>query len=584
MITLVRLTGFAKKYWILLLASFICLLATIAFALAMPWFLRMAIDTIDPANYQGSRSFLTQMALAVVGASILRGIFAYGQSYLSEVASQKTAYDIRNALYDRLQRLCFSYHDVNQTGQLMSRATADVEAVRMFVSMGLVGLLQYIAMTAGIVTILVIINWQLALMSMAVLPVIAAVAIFLNKRMRPIWTGIQQMIGKLGIILEENLTGVTIVKAFSRQKDESRKFANQTRELYNRQRARAQILAINMPLMVMLMTIPVALILWYGGRQIIGDALTIGELTQFIFYLGILIVPTRRLGMLTNVFSRSASAGQRIMEILDAESSIIQKPDAIDIDNVKGQVAFDNVTFKYNAVSPALKKATFEVSPGQTVAMIGASGSGKSTIANLLPRFYDVSSGNITIDGIDIRDITLPSLRNNVGIAQQDIFLFSASIRDNIAYGLTDATDEQIIDASKAAHLHEFIETLPQGYNTWVGERGVNLSGGEKQRLSIARTLLMNTPILILDDSTSSVDIKTEHIIIEALNRLIEGRTTFIITHRLPIIRNADLILVLEHGHILEQGNHDQLISGDGLYKQIYESQLLMLDGQESSE
>jgi ATP-binding cassette subfamily B protein len=578
MITLVRLTGFAKKYWIWLLTAFICLIATTALALAMPWFLQLAIDT---AIDQGDRPFLIQMALAVVGASIFRGIFAYGQTYLSEVASQKTAYDIRNSLYDRLQRLCFSYHDANQTGQLMSRATADVEAVRMFISMGIVWLLQYIVMSAGIVAILVIINWKLAMISLAALPIIATAAIILNKRMRPIWTGIQQMIAKLGIILEENLTGVVIVKAFSRQKDESRKFAGQANALYDKQRTRARILAVYMPLMVMLMTIPTALILWYGGRQIIGNTLTPGQLTQFIFYLAILIMPTRRLGMVTNVFSRAASAGQRIMEILDAQSSIQEKQDALDIADTIGSVAFNNVTFKYNAISPALKKASFEVRPGQTVALIGASGSGKSTIANLIPRFYDVSSGNITIDEVDIRDITLTSLRRNVGIAQQDIFLFSATIRDNIAYGSIDATEEQMINASKAAHLHEFIESLPQGYNTWVGERGVNLSGGEKQRLSIARTLLMNTPILILDDSTSSVDIKTEHIILEALNRLIKGRTTFIITHRLPIIKNADLILVLEDGHIVEQGKHDELMNNDGLYKRIYQSQLSMLQSEQ---
>jgi ATP-binding cassette subfamily B protein len=454
MITLVRLIGFAKKYWIWLLAAFICLLGTTVFALTMPWFLQMAIDTVID---QGNSTDLIWLGVAVIGVSVMRGIFAYGESYLSEVASQKTAYEIRNLLYDRLQRLCFSYHDSNQTGQLMSRATADVEAVRMFFSMGIIGLLQYIALTAGITTILVIINWKLALISLAVLPLIGSIAIILNNRMRPVWMGIQQLIAKLGTTLEENLTGVVVVKAFSRQKDESAKFANKAQQLYSQQRKGARILSLTVPLMVLLMTIPIALILWYGGRQIIGGNLSVGQLTQFMFYLGILIMPTRRLGMLTNVFSRAASAGQRIMEILDTESSIQEKPDAIDITGVNGHVTFSNVTFKYNAISPALKKASFEVLPGQTVALIGASGSGKSTIANLLPRFYDVSGGSITIDSVDIRDIKLQSLRQNVGIAQQDIFLFSASIRDNIAYGSTNATEEQIVNASKAAHLHEFI-------------------------------------------------------------------------------------------------------------------------------
>jgi len=323
-----------------------------------------------------------------------------------------------------------------------------------------------------------------------------------------------------------------------------------------------------------LVSLPTALILWYGGRQVIDGSLTIGNLTQFILYLGMLAWPIRRLGFLANLLSRTVSAGQRILEILDAESAVQEKPNAIELGSVKGEVCFEDVSFSYNSMAPALNNINFSVQPGELVALVGDSGSGKSTIANLIPRFYDTSSGRITIDGIDIRDVTMASLRKNVVTAQQDVFLFSATIRDNIAYGAVNADMEQIVAVAKAAYLHDFIQSLPDGYNTWVGERGITLSGGEKQRLVIARTLLVNPSILILDDSTSSVDAETEHLIRQALDKLIKGRTTFIITHRLPIIKNADLILMLKEGQIVERGRHNELMARNDLYRQIYQSQL----------
>ncbi len=568
---LLRLAVFTQKYWARLLIAFICLLMTTAFSLVVPWVLREAIDTVIG---QGERSFLILAAVAVVIASALRGIFAYGNNYLSEVASQKTAYDIRNALYDQLQRLSFAYHDKTQTGQLMSRATADVEAVRMLISRGLLGLVQTLILFFAVFYILVTMDWKLALFTLAFLPVISARAISVSRRLRPVWLKIQQLFGVLGTILEENLTGIRVVKAFSRQNEESQKFYNQAKLLYDEEIYTDRQTAFNQPLMVFLITLPTALILWYGGSQVIAGNLTIGGLTQFIFYMGIMAMPVRRLGFATFLIARSIPAGQRILEILDAESPVQEKPNAIKLNSIKGEVCFENVSFNYDSVAPVLKNVTFCAEPGKLVALVGSSGSGKSTIANLIPRFYDTSNGSITIDGTDIRDVALDSLRKNVGIVQQDIFLFSATIRDNIAYGAVNADREQIIAATKAAHLHDFIESLPDGYDTWVGERGITLSGGEKQRLALARTLLINPKILIMDDSTSSVDAETEHLIRHALNVLIKGRTTFIITHRLPIIRNADLILVLKDGEIVERGKHDDLMTINGLYRQIYESQL----------
>ena len=574
--TLLRLIVFARKYRAWLLLAFLCLLTTTAFSLAIP---RILGETIDTVIGSGEHSLLILAAIAVLGASLLRGISAYGQSYLSETVSQKTSYDIRNALYDRLQRLSFDYHDKSQTGQLMSRATADVEAIRMFFGRGLLSVVQICLLFAGISYLLVSLDWKLALFTLAFLPVIGLRAITVNHRLRPIWLKIQELMGVLGTILEENLTGVRIVKAFSRQEAEKKKFTTRAILLYDEQIGAARQIAFNMPLMVFFLSLPTALILWYGGREVIAGSLTIGGLTQFMLYLGIMAMPVRRLGFIANLLSRTVSAGQRILEILDTEPSVQEKPNATELNRIKGEVHFEDVSFSYDSMGPVLKKINFSMQPGELVALVGGSGSGKSTMAHLIPRFYDVSSGGITIDGIDIRDVTIPSLRKNVGIVQQDIFLFSATIRDNIAYGAVNADMAQIIAAAKVAHLDNFIHSLPDGYNTWVGERGITLSGGEKQRLAIARILLINPSILILDDSTSNVDVETEHLIRNALDKLIKGRTTFIITHRLPIIKNANLILVLKDGQIVERGSHNDLMAKNGLYRQIYQSQLSVNQG-----
>ena len=566
-----RLMVFVRKYWAWFVLAFICLVANTGFGLVVPWLIREAIDTVIS---KGESSFLVLAAGAIIGASILRGVFAYGNHYIGEVTSQKVAYDVRNAIYDQLQRLSFAYHDRTQTGQLMSRATVDVEAVRMFLGRGLMSIVQVIVMFIAITCILVMMNWPLALFCTVFMVIIGFRAVIVGKILRPIWLKIQQLIGFLGTTLEENLTGVRIVKSFSRQGEESRKFASDATLLYNEQINAARQMAFNVPLMVFLISLPTALILWYGGRQVIDGNLTVGGLSQFILYLGMLAMPVRRLGMVTNLISRAISAGQRIMEILDTESPVQEKPGAVELGQLRGQVSFENVSFGYDSSSPVLKGISFSVQPGELVALVGSLGSGKSTLAQLIPRFYDVTGGAIRMDGTDIRDATITSLRRNVGIVQQDIFLFSATIRDNIAYGAVGADIKQIEAVARAASLHDFIQSLPDGYETWVGERGVTLSGGEKQRLAIARTLLMNPGILILDDSMSSVDTKTERLIRSALNELIKARTTFIITHRLSLIKNADIILVMREGKVVERGKHSELMANKGYYYQIYQSQL----------
>ena len=573
---LLRLVGFVKKYRQRMLLAFICMLASLVFSLAIPRLLGEGVDTI--LGY-GDRSRLIWLAVAVLVAGALRGISAFGYTYLTELVSQRTAYDIRNTLYDKLQRLSFAFHDQAQTGELMSRATADVEAIRMFLGRGLLGVFGISILSIGISYLLISLNWTLALLTLPFLFVVGWRVVIVSRRLRPIWLKIQQLMARLGTILEENLTGVRTVKAFAHEQEESKKFSAQATLLYDEHISATRQRALNIPIMMFAITIPIAVILWYGGRQVMAGNLTIGGVIQFILYLGMMAMPVRNLGFITNIFSRAVSAGQRIFEILDTESVVQEKPGAIELNGVKGEVHFENVSFSYDSVAPILKNVSFNVQPGELVALVGGLGSGKSTIAHLIPRFYDVSSGGITIDGIDVRDVTLDSLRRNVGIVQQNTFLFSATIRDNIAYGTVNADMEHIVAVAKAAQLHDFIESLADGYETWVGERGVTLSGGQKQRLVIARTLLINPRILIMDDSTSSVDVETEHLMRQAMDKLIKGRTTFIITHRLSIIKNADLILVLKDGQVVERGRHSELIAANGFYQQIYESQLSITEG-----
>ncbi len=579
-----RILSFVRQYWYMFILAFICLAIGTGLGILIPYLLGDGIDAaVDKGNltffffhFSDSRSMIFWLAGILIGTSIIRGFSGYGQRYYNEALAQQTTYFMRNALYERIQRLSFSFHDKSQTGQLMSRATVDIEAVRMFIATGILGMLQIIIMLIVVSYLLLEINRPLALLMIAFVVPVCYLAIMFHRKIRPIWLKVQAVFGYLGTTLEESLAGISVVKAFSHEKEDSRIFAAQAQELSDEQIHAAKLMGVNAPTMTLLFTIPSAIILWYGGRQVVAGNMTIGQVTEFILYIGMLVMPVRRLGILVNLYSRTISAGQRIIEILDTKSDVQEKPKAIELGRAKGAVSFNNVSFSYDSVGPALKEVSFDVKPGQLVALLGRSGSGKSTIANLLGRFYDITEGSITVDGVDIRDVTLSSLRKNVVAAQQDVFLFSATIKENIAYGAVNASMDRIIEVSKAANLHKFIETLPEGYNTWVGERGDTLSGGEKQRLSIARTLLVNPSILILDDSTASVDAETERLIRQALDTLIKNRTTFIITHRIPIIQNADIILMLEDGRLAAKGRHEELLAGNSIYKEIYEDQLMM--------
>jgi ATP-binding cassette subfamily B protein len=565
-----RVATLFLKYWRRALLAYFCLFAGAGLALVIP---KLTGEGIDLALSSGGSSSLLLIAVAVAGVGLLRSVFSYWQTYLSEYLSQKVSYDLRNLFYNRLQSLSYSFHDHSQTGQLMSRATVDVEGVRMFVGFALLRGVYFIILMIAITVILLTLDWKLALISLSVLPFISFRTIVINRKLRVLWTKIQQGLGVLGTIVQENLTGVRVVRAFSREDSESKKFRNQAETIYNQEIEANNLLAANSPLMSFALFLAMAGILWYGGRLVIGGTMTHGEMAQFLLYLVMFSMPIRMLGWMVTLFSRAIASGRRIFEIMDAVSPVRDKPGAIDITEVEGIVRFEGVTFGYDSNETILNDVSFEARPGQVIALVGTSGSGKSTIANLVPRFYDVTSGRITIDGIDIRDLSLTSLRQNIGIVHQDTFLFSATIRENISYGRPDASFKEIVEAARIARLHDFIISLPDGYDTLIGERGITLSGGQKQRLAIARTILLNPRILIMDDSTSSVDTETEYLIQQTLAELSLGRTTFIIAHRLRSVQMADLILVMEDGQVVERGSHEELLTRDGLYQQLYNLQ-----------
>jgi ATP-binding cassette subfamily B protein len=588
---LLRIIKMAWRYRVRLVFAYLSFFAAIGFALLVPRLFGSSVDRLvrfDPANghvipLQVGTWALLLMALALLGASLMRGISDFARTYTSDSLSQKVSYDLRNLLYDKLQHLSFAFHDSEHTGNLMSKATADVEQVRRFVNLGMVRSLDVVIRLIAISSILAFMNWKLALISLAFAPCSVLQSTLVLRKLRPMWLRVQEIMGESVTILQENLVGMHVVKAFAAEDYEQRKYQLKVQELREQYFQSERLQETNGAWMSFYFTCTLGAILWFGGWEVTRGHLTAGGLTQFVLYMNQLAFPIRQAARVIDSISRAISSGERLFEVLDARSPVAEKLDAKEMDRAQGHVHFDDVSFSYDARMAALKHVTIDAAPGQITAILGAPGSGKSTIVNLLPRFYDVTEGRITIDGQDIRDFTLQSLRRNVGIVQQDVYLFSATIRDNIAYGAVRASFEEVVRAAKIAQLHDQIMRLPNGYDTWVGERGVTLSGGQRQRLSIARTILLDPPILILDDSTSSVDVETERRIHQAMIAVMQGRTTFVIAHRLSTVRRADLILVLQEGEIVERGTHQELMTRGGIYRDIYELQLrpqeeIMLD------
>jgi ATP-binding cassette subfamily B multidrug efflux pump len=519
---------------------------------------------------------LIQAGLLIVGFAVLRGVFAFLQAYWAERNSQAVAFDLRNDLYSKIQHLSFSYHDQNQTGQLMIRATDDVEKLRLFLGQGLLQLVGALLLLSVTLVILFTTNSQLALATIWILPVALVLFIFFGTVSQPLFGKVQQKLSALNTILQENLAGIKVVKAFTREKSEEAKFLTAADDLMKQQIVIARLFTFLMPLVFLIANLGQASMLYVGGRQIILGSLTLGEWQEFSMYLMYIFFPVAQLGFIITQFGQAAASATRIFEILDAKSDVVDKPGAIDLPSVTGNINFENVSFRYvGAGDPVLDKVNFEAKPGQTIALLGATGSGKTSIINLLPRFYDPTEGRITIDGHDLRDVRLESLRAQIGIVLQETTLFSGTIRDNIAFGKPDANDEEIIAAAQAAAAHGFIMSFPDGYATPVGERGTTLSGGQKQRVAIARALLLNPRILILDDSTSSVDLGTEATIQTALDKLMKDRTSFVIAQRISTVMNADQIIVLEKGKVVAIGKHADLLEDNEIYAEIYTSQLI---------
>lgn len=521
------------------------------------------------------RALLTA-GLAIVLFASLRGLFAFLQVYWAERNSQSVAFDLRNDLFAKIQRLSFSYHDRNQTGQLMIRATDDVEKVRLFVGQGLLQLVGATLLLAGTLIIMFSTNARLALVTIWILPVALVLFIIFGTISQPLFAVIQQKISALNTILQENMAGIKVVKAFTREAAEQMKFKRAADDLMHQQIGLARLFSFLFPLVFMIANLGQATTLYAGGVQIIRGTLTLGEWQEFSLYLIFLFFPVAQLGFIITQFGQAAASAGRIFEILDAKSDVTDQPGALELPPVQGHVRFENVTFRYIGGSdPVLIDVSFDADPGQTIALLGATGSGKTSIINLLPRFYDPSAGRITIDGYDLRELTLDSLRSQIGIVLQETTLFAGTIRENIAFGKPEAAQEEVVAAAQAAAAHDFILAFPQGYDTPVGERGATLSGGQKQRIAIARALLMNPRILILDDSTSSVDLATEAQIQSALDRLMQGRTSFVIAQRISTVMNADKILVLDKGRVVAQGRHAELLEENEIYAEIYSSQLV---------
>lgn len=532
------------------------------------------------ADVANAPQALITAIVAIILFATLRGFFAFLQAYWAEKNSQAVAYDMRNDLYAKIQRLSFSYHDKNQTGQLMIRATDDVEKVRLFIGQGLLQLVGAVVLLVGTLIILFTTNVKMALTTLPILPVALVLFMFFGFISQPLFAKVQQKLSVLNTILQENLAGIKVIKAFTREREQQTKFRIAADDSMEQSITVSRVFTFLFPIVFLVANLGQAAILNVGGQEIIAGALSLGEWQEFSLYLIYLFLPIAQFGFIITQMGQASASATRIFEIIDAKSDITDKPDAIKLPAVQGNVKFEDVTFRYfGGGEPVLSNVTFDAKPGETIALLGATGSGKTTIINLLPRFYDPTEGRITIDGHELRDVTLDSLRSQIGIVLQETTLFSGTIRENIAFGKPDASDDEVIAAAKATQAHDFIMSFPDGYNTHVGERGTTLSGGQKQRVAIARALLLDPRILILDDSTSAVDLNTEASIQKALDVLMKGRTSFVIAQRISTVMNADKIIVLDKGRVVAEGKHKELMEDSPIYAEIYNSQILANEG-----
>ncbi len=566
-----RLFSYLKPYPLQVFLAYAALLATTLFNLFIPQVIKEAID--QGLASDDLRVVLIAAAI-IVGIALARSVTSFLQLYFSEWLSHRVGYDLRNDFYKSVQSQPFSFHDASHTGDMMSRATGDISETERFVGTGLASLLATIALMIGVVIAMLWESPQLALIALIPMPVLVVAAVRFGALIRPMFKSIQDQMGTLSTAMQESMTGVRVVKAFAREPYELEKFDRENDEWFDRKYAVVRAWSTNWPFFTFLITFSIVLLLVMGGPMAMAGTITVGTLFAMISYVLLLNGPVQRLGFLVNLAATAGASASRVFEIMDIPSEVSEAPNPVIMESIAGDVRFEQVSFSYRSSKQILENITFHAAPGKRIALIGPTGSGKTTITNLIPRFYDAQAGSVIVDGVDVREWELKSLRSHIGIVLQDPFLFSQSIGENIAYGRPDASDSEIVAAATAARAHDFIVKTQDGYGTRVGERGVTLSGGQKQRVAIARALLANPRILILDDSTSSVDTETEHLIQEALEELMAGRTTFVIAQRLLTLKEADCILVLDHGRIVERGTHGELLGAGGLYRQIYDLQL----------
>jgi len=570
---LIRALKFVRAYRWYAALGVLSVLASAAADLASPQLLRRIID--EGITKADNRVIFTGAAM-LVGVAVLGGIASFLQGYFSATASHGSAYQMRNTIFDKLQRLSFAYHDRAQTGQLITRVTSDVDQVRAFVGGGLVQGVSALVMIVGAVVLLVRMNLSLALLALTVVPATVFVLYFFVGRLGPMFRGRQQKLAALNTVLQENVAGARVVRAFAREEHEIARYTTANRALLEQGLVVRRTVANAFPLMFSIGTIGVGLVTWAGAVQIVRGTLTVGELVAFSSYIFLLLGPLVTIGFGAQQIAQASASAERLFEVLDAPEDVAEKPGALELPRLEGRVEFRDVHLRYpGSDHETLCGVSFVVEADTTVAVVGATGSGKTSAVNLVPRFYDVSQGAVLVDGVDVRDATLSSLRGQVGFVMQDSMLFSGTVRDNIAYGRPDATDDSVQAAALAAQADGFIRALPAGYDTRVGERGVKLSGGQRQRIAIARALLIDPRILVMDDSTSSVDSATEAAIRARLEGLMRGRTTFIIAQRLATARRADVVLVMDGGRLVDSGTHDELLERSCLYAEIAASQLV---------
>jgi ABC-type multidrug transport system fused ATPase/permease subunit len=570
--TFARLLGFLRPYKVSLIVSIFLAVGSQAAQIAL---YAVTGRVIDDAIRPHDRGELWTLIWIILALGFAKAVLMMGRRLISGRQALGVEFDLRNALYAHLLRLSFGYYDRHQTGQLMSRATVDLQGVRFFLGYGLIFFFQHVLTVLSVTAVMFWFNWDLALIALAITPALIVVAYRYSRVAHPLLRDVQQRMADVATVAEENIVGVHVVKSFAQEDQELDKFAGRSEAVFGQSVQANRQRAIYVPLISFIPLLAQAAVLLVGGRMVAHGTLPIGEFIAFNLYVTMLVMPLRSLGMWIGQAQRATASGERIFEVMDEPEEVRDRDGAVPLPAGEGQIRFEHVGFSYGIGRPVLEDVDLELAAGRTVALIGHTGSGKTTLTSLVPRFYDATAGRVVVDGVDVRDVELASLRSAVGVISQDPFLFSATVRENIAFGRADATDEQVEEAARLAQAHEFIERLPDRYDTVIGERGITLSGGQRQRLAIARALVVDPRILILDDATASVDATTEARIRQGLREAMRGRTTLIIAHRLSTIALADEIVVLDGGRVAARGQHDELLRTSPVYQDIYEHGLL---------